>query len=378
MAKRDYYEVLGLAKSASEDELKKAFRRLAMKFHPDRNPDDADAQEKFKEAKEAYEILTDAQKRAMYDQHGHRAFEAGMGGAGAQGAGFGDLGDMLGEMFGDIFGGARRGGGNARRRGADLRYIMDLDLEEAIAGVEKQMKIPRSVNCHHCNGSGSTDGAVEACKTCAGQGRVRIQNGIFSMQQACPTCNGAGKSIKNPCKPCKGIGQLKEEKTLNVKIPAGVDTGDRIRLSGEGEGAGKGADNGDLYVEIQQREHAIFKRDGDDLYCEIPVRISTAALGGELKVPTLEGSAQLKVGAGTQTNKVFRLRGKGVRSVRSDSTGDLLCRVVVETPIKLSAQQRDLLEQFEATFDTEEGQRSSPQAQGWFDSVKTWFEKMTG
>jgi molecular chaperone DnaJ len=234
------------------------------------------------------------------------------------------------------------------------------------------------VNCHHCNGSGSADGKVDSCRTCAGAGRVRIQNGIFSMQQSCPSCGGSGQVVKNSCKSCHGSGQLQEEKTLKVKVPAGVDTGDRIRLAGEGEGAGQSGDNGDLYVEIQQREHAIFKRQDDDLYCEIPVRISTAALGGELRVPTLQGSAQLKIPSGTQTNKVFRLRGKGVQSVRSSGVGDLLCRVIVETPVKLSSEQRRLLEQFEATFDTEEGQRSSPQAQGWFDSVKTWFDKMTG
>jgi molecular chaperone DnaJ len=378
MAKRDFYDILGVSKSASEDDIKKSFRRLAMKYHPDRNPDDTTAQEKFKEAKEAYEVLADASKRQLYDQYGHRAFEGGMGGGGAQSAGFGDLGDVLGEMFGDIFGGSRRGGGGGRRRGSDLRYIMELDLEEAVSGVEKHIKIPRKVNCHHCNGSGSADGKVDSCRTCAGAGRVRIQNGIFSMQQSCPSCGGSGQVVKNSCKSCHGSGQLQEEKTLKVKVPAGVDTGDRIRLAGEGEGAGQSGDNGDLYVEIQQREHAIFKRQDDDLYCEIPVRISTAALGGELRVPTLQGSAQLKIPSGTQTNKVFRLRGKGVQSVRSSGVGDLLCRVIVETPVKLSSEQRRLLEQFEATFDTEEGQRSSPQAQGWFDSVKTWFDKMTG
>jgi molecular chaperone DnaJ len=377
--KRDYYEVLGVAKSASEDDLKKAFRRLAMKFHPDRNPDDATAQDKFKEGKEAYEVLSDTSKRQAYDRFGHRAFEGGMGGASSPDmGGFSDLGDMLGDMFGDIFGGGRRGGGGGARRGSDLRFMLDLDLDEAINGVEKQIRVPRLVGCHHCNGTGSSDSVVETCKTCGGHGRVRIQNGIFSMQQTCPTCQGSGKTIKNPCKHCDGQGRVREEKKLNVKIPAGVDTGDRIRLTGEGEAGPGGAASGDLYVEVQLKEHAIFKRDGDDLYCEIPLRMSTAALGGELKVPTLGGSAALKIPAGTQTNKVFKLRGKGVRSVRSDNTGDLLCRVVVETPVQLSSRQKELLEEFNATFETEEGSSSSPQAKSWFDSVKTFFEKMTG
>lgn len=374
MSKRDYYEVLGVAKGASEDEIKKAFRRLAMKYHPDRNPDDDTAMEKFKEAKEAYDVLSDGDKRRAFDQYGHRAFEGGMGGPGAPG-GFSDLGDILGDMFGDIFGGQRRSG---PRRGADLRFVLELELDEAVNGIDRQIRVPRLIACHHCNGSGSENGKYESCKTCAGQGRVRMQNGIFSVQQACPTCHGAGKSIKNPCTHCTGSGRLKEEKTLQVKIPAGVDTGDRIRLTGEGEVGPQGAGNGDLYVEVQLIEHAIFKRDGDNLYCEIPVRISTAALGGELKVPTLTGSAALKIPAGTQTGKLFKLRGKGVRSVRSDSTGDLLCRVTVETPVHLNARQRELLEAFEATFDTEDGQDASPQAKGWFDSVKTFFERMTG
>ena len=374
--KRDYYEVLGVGRKADEEELKKAFRRLAMKLHPDRNPDDAQAQERFKEAKEAYEILGDPQKRALYDQYGHRAFEGGMGaGAGAGGAEFGDLGDMLGGIFGDIFGGGARRG---PRRGADLRYVMELDLEEAVAGLTRSIDIPTQVHCHHCNGSGSADGKMDTCRTCAGHGRVRMQQGIFSVQQACPTCNGRGKSTKNPCTYCAGQGVLEEQREVQVSIPGGVDTGDRIRIGGAGQAGPSGAAAGDLYVEVAVREHSIFKRDGDDLYCEIPIRFTTAALGGELKVPTLDGSAVLKIPAETQTGKVFKLRQKGVRSVRSERVGDLLCRVVVETPVKLSREQRELLAQLEASFEGEAGERSTPKATGWFESVKSFFERMTG
>lgn len=375
MQKRDCYEVLGVARDADEEALKKAFRRLAMKYHPDRNPDAA-AQEKFKEAKEAYEILGDPQRRALYDQYGHRAFEQGMGGGGGPGGEqFGDLGDILGGIFGDIFGGSRRGGG--ARRGSDLRMVVELDLEEAVNGITRTLEVPTQVHCHHCNGSGSEDGRLDTCSTCGGHGRVRLQQGIFSVQQTCPTCGGRGKSIRNPCGACHGQGVLEETREVEVKIPAGVDTGDRIRVTGAGQAGPGGAAAGDLYVEIAVREHAIFKRDGDDLYCEIPIRFTTAALGGELKVPTLDGSALLKIPAETQTGKVFKLRQKGVRSVRSDRVGDLLCRVVVETPVRLSAAQRELMEQLEATFEGEDGQRSTPKATGWFDSVKQFFERMT-
>jgi molecular chaperone DnaJ len=373
MSKRDYYEVLGVGKDADDDALKKAFRRLAMKYHPDRNPDDAAAQEKFKEAKEAFEVLSDPQKRQLYNQYGHRAFEGGMGGGGSS-EGFGDLGDILGGIFGDIFGGGARRG---PRRGADLRMVVELDLEEAVAGINKTLDVPTLVHCHHCNGSGSTDGKMDNCHTCHGRGRVGVRQGPFVMEQSCPTCGGRGKVIKNACGHCHGRGLMEETKHLDVKIPAGVDTGDRIRVGGGGQAGPNGAEAGDLYVEINVREHSIFKRDGDDLYCEIPIRITTAALGGELKIPTLDGSAMLKIPTETQSGKVFKLRGKGVRSVRSDRVGDLLCRVLVETPVKLSREQRDLLEKLDQSFESDEGQRSTPQASGWFESVKNWFERMT-
>ena len=374
MTKRCYYEVLSVERSANEDELKKSFRRLAMKFHPDRCPDDPAAQEKFKEAKEAYEVLSDAQKRAMYDQHGHAAFEHGMGGRG--GSGFhGDVGDIFGDIFSDIFG--MGGGGRGRaQRGSDLRYLLELDLEEAVFGVDKQIEVPTLVACGGCKGSGSADGKTATCSTCKGHGRVRMQNGIFSIQQACPHCGGSGKVVANPCRECRGEGRVHDERTLSVKIPAGVDNGDRIRLTGQGEAGPAGTVPGDLYVEVRVREHAIFQRDGDDLHCEIPLRFGQAALGAELKVPTLEGETEIRVPAETQTGKVFRLRGKGVKSVRSGRTGDLICTAVVETPVRLTAEQRELLQQLETTFGADPAVHS-PRNEGWLDGVKRFWDRVT-
>ena len=373
MSKRDYYEVLGVARNASEDDLKKAYRRLAMKHHPDRNAaGDAQAEAAFKEAKEAYEVLCDPGKRRAYDQHGHAAFEHGMGGGG--GPGFGDVNDIFGDIFGALVGGGRQRG---PRRGADLRYVMELDLEEAVFGIEKQIQIPTLVACEPCHGSGSEDGKIETCRTCAGRGQVRMQRGIFSVQQPCPACAGRGQTIAKPCKSCRGNGRVQSEKTLQVKIPAGVDNGDRIRLQGEGEAGPGGAPAGDLYVEVNVREHEIFQRDGDDLYCEVPIRFSQAALGAEIVVPTLEGEALIKVPQETQTGKLFRLRGKGVKSVRSHGHGDLMCRVVVETPVNLTARQRELLKDFEATFEGEEGARHSPRSSSFLDGVKSFWDRMT-
>lgn len=371
MSKRDYYEVLGVARDAGADELKKAYRRCAMKYHPDRNPGDAQAEVMFKECKEAYEVLSDDGKRRMYDVHGHAAFEAGMGGGGPGAA---DMGDIFGDIFGNIFGG---GGARAPRRGADVGYVMELDLEEAVSGTEKRIEIPTLGNCEACHGSGSEDGKVETCSTCGGRGQVRMQRGIFTMQQACHVCGGRGQIIRNPCKTCHGAGRVEDVKTLSVKIPAGVDSGDRIRLAGEGEAGPAGTPPGDLYVEVRVREHAIFQRDGDDLHCEVPIRISQAALGDVVRVPTLGGDAEIRIPSETQTGKLFRLRGKGVKSVRSRAPGDLYCRVVVETPVNLTTEQRELLEKFEATFVGEEGRKHSPKSATFLDGVKGFWDRMT-
>ena len=371
MSKRCYYEVLGVERTASDEDLKKAFRRLAMKHHPDRNPDNKECEAHFKEAKEAYEILGDPQKRTLYDRHGHAAFEHG---AGRGGPGFADVGDIFGDIFSDIFG---MGGGPGRqRRGADLRYVLELDLEEAVFGVERRIDVPTLAACEPCSGSGSADGKLGTCNTCRGQGRVRMQNGIFSIQQTCPHCGGSGKTIATPCRECRGEGRVRHDKTLSVKIPGGVDTGDRIRLSGEGEAGPAGAPAGDLYVEVHVREHAIFQRERDDLYCEIPIRFSQAALGADIQVPTLGGEWTLKVPAETQTGKLFRLRNKGVRNVRNGHIGDLICKVVVETPVKLNKHQRELLQEFEASFG-DDARDHTPRATSWVGGVKQFWDRVT-
>lgn len=372
--KRDYYEVLGVARTASDDDLKKAFRRLAMKNHPDRCPGDPKAAERFTEAKEAYEVLGDAERRQLYDQYGHAAFENGGGRRGGS-APFGDVGDIFGDIFSDIFGGGR----GRQARGSDLRYVLELDLEEAVAGIEKQIHVPTLVNCQHCNGSGSADGKLATCSTCRGQGRVRMQNGIFSIQQACPHCGGAGRVIVTPCKHCHGEGRLEDERSLSVKVPAGVDTGDRIRLAGQGEAGPSGATPGDLYVEVHVRAHKVFQRDGDNLRCEVPIRFAQAALGASIEVPILGGSTTISLPPETQTGQEFRLRGQGVKSVRSRQPGDLFCTVVVETPVRLDKQQRELLEQFEATFaDAEEAKKHCPRNSGFVENVRQFWTRMTG
>ncbi|MBU2710597.1 molecular chaperone DnaJ [Zooshikella harenae] len=376
MAKRDYYEILGVSRDVSEKDLKKAYRRMAMKYHPDRNPGDKAAEDQFKEVNEAFEVLSDSQKRAAYDQFGHAGVD---GQAGAGGFGAGSFGDVFGDIFGDIFGtaaGAGRGRSSVQR-GADLRYSMELELEEAVRGIEKKIRIPTQVECRTCDGSGARKGSSpETCSTCGGVGQVRMQQGFFSVQQTCPACHGTGKVIKDPCRDCHGEGRVEEYKTLSIKIPAGVDTGDRIRLSGEGEAGLNGGPAGDLYVQVSVRDHKIFQRDGKHLYCEVPITICDAVLGGELEVPTLDGKVKLKIPPETQTGKLFRVRGKGVAPVRGGAQGDLLCRVIIETPVSLTKRQRELFEELQATFEGEGGHKQSPRKTSWFEGVKSFFENM--
>lgn len=377
MSKRDYYQVLDVARNAPEADIKKAYRRLAMKYHPDRNPGDKEAEEKFKEAKEAYEILSDAPKRATYDQYGHAGIDAARnGGQGGAGVNPGDaFGDIFGDVFGDIFGGGRRRGGGGPQvfRGADLRYELELDLHDAVFGKTVEIDVPKLSECETCHGSGAAKGSAPVtCETCAGSGQVRISQGFFQLQQSCPKCRGTGKIIKNPCDTCLGQGRVRRVKKLAVKVPAGVDTGDRIRLGGEGEAGRNGGPPGDLYVEMQVREHAIFERDGAHLSCEVPVSFATAALGGAVEVPTLEGHVNLKIPAETQSGRVFRLRDKGVKPVRGGARGDLFCRVVVETPVKLSAEQKDLIRQLDESLRLD-GTRHAPREKTFLEGVKRFF-----
>ena len=373
MAKRDYYEVLGVSKGASKDEIKKSYRRLAMKYHPDRNKDDADAEARFKEAKEAYEVLSDADKRATYDRFGHDGLRGAAGGPGGFNAeGFGDI---FGDVFGDIFGTGRQ-----RRsqvfRGADLGYELRLDLENAVAGETVTIDVPTQVSCETCDGSGAKKGTEPVkCTTCGGAGQVRMQQGFFSIQQTCPACKGAGTMISDPCENCHGRGRVRKTRTLSVKVPAGVDDGDRIRLSGEGEAGRNGGPPGDLYVEIRLEPHKIFMRDAADLSCEVPISFATAALGGDVELPTLDGNVSLKVPAGTQSGKVFRLRGKGVTTVRDPRKGDLFAKVAVETPVNLTNEQKELLSKFDTTV-RKGGDKHSPRADTWFDTVKRFFERI--
>ncbi len=376
MAKKDYYEVLGVNRDASEDEIKKAYRKLAMKHHPDRNPDNPKAEEHFKEAKEAYEILADAQKRAAYDQYGHAGVDpqSGMGGFGPGGAGMGGFADAFGDIFGDIFGGGRGGGGRGGvYRGADLRYNLEISLEDAARGTETRIRIPTMEECESCDGSGAKKGtSPTTCPTCHGHGQVRMQQGFFSIQQTCPKCHGSGRFVADPCQTCHGAGRVKQHKTLSVKIPAGVDEGDRIRLSGEGEHGVGGGPAGDLYVQMHIKPHQVFQRDHDDLHCEMPISFTIAALGGEIEIPTLDGMAKIKIPAETQSGKVFRLRGKGIKGVRSHGHGDLMCHVVVETPVNLTERQKELLRELEA-INVKDGSRHNPRAKSWMDKVKDFF-----
>jgi molecular chaperone DnaJ len=374
MAKRDYYKVLDVARNASEPDMKKAYRRLAMKFHPDRNPGDHEAEEKFKEAKEAYEVLSDAQKRAVYDQYGHAGVESSRNAAAGGGPhGAEAFSDIFGDVFGDIFGGARRGGASQVYRGADLRYEIELDLSEAVFGRTVEIDANKFVECDVCRGSGAAKGSTPVnCDTCNGSGQVRISQGFFTLQQTCPHCRGTGRVVRNPCDHCLGQGRVRRGKKLSVKIPAGVDTGDRVRLGGEGEAGRNGGPPGDLYVEVHVREHAIFERDGMHLSCDVPISFATATLGGSVEVPTLEGQVVLKIPAETQSGRVFRLREKGVKSVRNNNRGDLFCRVVVETPVNLSNEQRALLREFEETL-RHDGHKHAPRQKSFLDGVKRFF-----
>ena len=377
MAKEDYYKLLGVDRNASDAEIKKSYRRLAMKYHPDRNKGDSEAsEEKFKQAKEAYEVLSDQKKRAAYDQFGHAGVDPSMGGGAGGFGGAEGFGDIFGDVFGDIFGGGRHR--SNVQRGSDLRYNLELTLEEAVAGTEVKIRVPVMSTCGECKGSGAKKGSSPVtCTTCQGHGQVRMQQGFFSIQQTCPTCNGTGKQIKDPCRKCQGQGRVKETKTLSVKVPAGVDTGDRIRLSGEGEAGERGAPSGDLYVEMNVKDHAIFTRDGANLYCEVPISYSTACLGGSLEVPTLGGKVKLKIPAETQTGKLFRMRGKGVKPVRGGGAGDLLCRIQVETPVNLTKGQKELVRQLDESL-TGGGKHHSPQEHSFVDGVKNFFDKLTG
>lgn len=372
MAKRDYYEILGVSKGASKDDIKKAYRRLAMKNHPDRNPDDKEAEARFKEASEAYEVLSDDRKRGAYDQFGHAGLGGAAGGGGPTG-GAGGFGDIFGDIFSDIFGGGMGGGRSRAARGADLRYDLDLDLETAVAGDTVEIRIPTLEACDTCDGDGAEPGSpVDTCTTCQGVGQVRIQQGFLSIQQTCPDCHGGGKKVRNPCRKCAGEGRIQSSKTLSVTVPPGVDNGDRIRLSDEGEAGEMGGPAGDLYVQINVKPHEFFVRDGNNLRANVPVDLITAALGGDIDVPTMNGKVNLRIPAETQSGKTFRLRGKGVQSVRTNAPGDLLCKVSVETPVNLNSKQKQLLEELRDSLDNS-SRSHSPATSSWLDKAKRFF-----
>jgi molecular chaperone DnaJ len=377
MAKRDYYQTLGINRDATDEDIKKSYRKLAMKYHPDRNPDGKDTEEKFKEAKEAYEVLSDAKKRTAYDQFGHAGVDqsAGMGPGG--GAGFGGFADAFGDIFGDLFGAGRGGGGgrggNGVYRGADLRYNLEISLEDAARGTEAKIRIPTMEACATCHGTGAKPGTKPiTCTTCNGHGQVRVSQGFFSIQQTCPECHGTGKMIPDPCHICHGAGRVKNHKTLSVKIPQGVDKDDRIRLAGEGEPGMNGGPAGDLYVVMNIKPHLVFQREAADLHCEMPISFATAALGGSVEIPTLEGKAQIKIPAETQSGQTFRLKNKGIKPVRGHTPGDLYCHVALETPIHLTARQKEILREFEE-ISQQNAARQNPRAKSFMDKVRDFF-----
>lgn len=377
--KQDYYDTLGVAKNASDADIKKAYKRLAGKYHPDRNPGDETAEQKFKQAKEAYEILSDSRKRSAYDQFGHAGVDPSMGGhpggGGGFGGGFGDVNDIFGDIFGDIFTGGRGGGGRpAQQRGDDLAYQVELSLEDVLKGIEKQIDIPLMTKCEPCKGEGAKPGSKPTeCSTCHGQGQIHIQQGFLAIQQTCPACHGQGKVISDPCSSCHGEGRVRKQSHFSVKIPAGVKQGDRMRLSGKGDAGHRGGPAGDLYIQIRVKPHEIFERNGDDLHCDVPVDFVTTALGGEIDVPTLQGQVKLKIPAETQSGSTFRLRGKGIQSARSSKAGDLLCKIRTETPVKLNTEQKQLLRKFQEGLQ-KNSKRHSPRADHWFSGVKKFFQ----
>ena len=378
MAKRDFYDILGISRGASADEIKKAYRTKAKELHPDRNQDNPDSETKFKEVNEAYDILKDDNKKAAYDRFGHAAFEGGMGGGGRAPQANGDFASAFSDVFEDLFGdfrGGRGGGGRTRaQRGSDLRYNLRVSLEEAYKGVQKAISVPTALNCGACNGTGAEGGSEpQTCPTCSGMGKVRAQQGFFTVERSCPTCNGAGQIVKNPCKVCHGAGRIEKERSLSVNIPAGVETGTRIRLGGEGEAGVRGGPAGDLYIFIEVREHAIFQRESVNLYCRIPVSMASAALGGEVEVPTIDGGRSLmKVPAGSQTGKQMRLRGKGMPALRGGGTGDMMIEIAVETPINLTTRQKELLREFEDL-----SENNNPEGSSFFKKVRGFWDGMT-
>ena len=385
MAKRDYYETLGVAKGASADEIKKGYRTKAKELHPDRNADNPNAEAQFKEANEAYEVLKDPEKKAAYDRYGHAAFEGGMGGGGGhRGGGFGGGGqgdfssafsDVFDDLFGDFMGGQRGGGGRRAARGADLRYNLGITLEDAYRGMQKSINVPTSVACDSCNGSGSEGGAEPTtCPTCSGMGKVRAQQGFFTVERTCPTCSGMGQIVKNPCKSCRGAGRVEKDRALSVNIPAGVETGTRIRLAGEGEAGMRGGPSGDLYIFIEVQDHKLFERDGPNLFCRVPVSMSTAALGGSIEVPTIDGGrGRVQIPAGSQSGRQMRLRGKGMPPLRGGDTGDMIIELAVETPVNLTSRQKELLQEFE-----KESSNNNPESSSFFSSVKSFWDSMKG